>query len=137
MSLFSKNIIKDNKNTVVTIGQENIVSVSQMLSEVQENSITDKSEEWTKIIEQISLLQKTIKELSDSFEDLRDQKLIPILSEAKSQAKDIAKNPKKEKKAFIEKFKSFCDLTGNIVDVAEKVAPYVKIIANIIGIPIS
>lgn len=134
MALFSKNIIKDNKNTIVTIGEKNIISISQKLSEVNETSLTCENEAWDKVVEQITQIQKVMRELPVEYENLVDQQLIPTLSKAKTEAKNIIREPYKEKKGFIDKFKSFCDSISNVADIAQKVDPFVTTIAKLIGI---
>lgn len=136
MSLFSKNVIKDNKGAVITVGENNIISVSQKLSEVKETSITSQGEAWSKVIEEITLLQKAVKELPDEYEELRDQQLVPTLSKSKKEAKTLEESPDGDKTGFIENFKSFCDLALKVTDVAIKVAPFVTTIAKLIGVPL-
>jgi hypothetical protein len=134
MSLFSKIEVKDNKNAVITVGDSNLISVSQKLSEIKETSITSQGKEWSEIVEQITQLQKVVRELTDEDEELRDEHLIPTLSQAKKEAKNISNNPNEDKKAFLEKFKSFCDLALKVTGVAKLVSPFVTKIAELLGI---
>lgn len=136
MSMFSKNVISNNKNTVATIGERNIIDVSQKLSEVKETSLTTHGEEWSKVVDQIAILQKIVRELPDENEDLRDQQLVPGLSKAKQEAKSLQENPEGDKKGFIEAFKSFCDTALKVTELAGKVAPIVGVVAKLIGLPI-
>lgn len=136
MSIFSKNIITNNKDSIVTIGEKNIVSLSQKLEKVETSSIICKGEKWGEVVKQLMQIQGVVKELPDNFEELRDQKLIPSLSAAKTEAKILSENPNRDKKNFIKKLKSFCDIVGNVTDVASKVAPFVTSIAKTIGIPL-
>ncbi|MDJ0531788.1 MAG: hypothetical protein QNJ70_04695 [Xenococcaceae cyanobacterium MO_207.B15] len=134
MSLFSKKEIKHNENSTITVGDNNLISIFQKLAEVKETSITNQGKEWSEVINQISELQKVVRELPDEHKKLRDQKLIPTLSEAEEEAESLSKNPTGEKKKFLEKFKSFCDLALKVTGVAKIVAPFVTKIAELLGI---
>ena len=134
MSFISKNEIKDNKNSTITVGDNNLISVSQKLAEVKETSITSQGKEWSEVVNQISELQEVVKKLSDEHEELRDEELIPALSKAKKEAKSLSENTNKEKKEFLEKFKSFCDLALKVTGVAKIVSPFVTKIAELLGI---
>lgn len=134
MSFISRNEIKDNKNSTITLGDNNLISVSQKLAEVKETSITSQGKEWSEVINQISELQKVVKELPDEHEELRDEELVPTLSKAKKEAKNLSENPTGEKKKFLEKFKSFCDLALKAVGVGKIVSPFVTKIAELLGI---
>jgi vacuolar-type H+-ATPase subunit H len=134
MSLFSKTEIKDNKNAVITVGDANLISVSQKLAEMKETSITSQRQEWSEIFEQITQLQKIVTNLADENEELRDEHLVPTLSKAKKEAKNILDNPTASKKAFLENFKEFCDFTLKVTGVAKLVSPFVTKIAELLGI---
>ena len=134
MSFISKNEIKDNKNSTITVGDNDVISVSQKLAEVKETSITSQGKEWSEVVNQISELQEVVKKLSDEHEELRDEELIPALSKAKKEAKSLSENPNGEKKEFLEKFKSFCDLALKVTGVAKIVSPFVTKIAELLGI---
>lgn len=133
-SLFLKTEITGNKKSTINVGDNNLISVSQKLAEVKETSITSQGKEWSEVVNQISELQKVVKELSDEHEKLRDQELVPTLSKAKEEAESLSENPNKEKKGFLEKFKSFCDLALKVTGVAKIVSPFVTKIAERLGI---
>ena len=136
MSLFRKTEITKNKNSTITVGNKNLISVSQKLAEVKDASITSQGKEWGEVVNQISELQNVVKELPDEHEELRDQELVPTLSEAKKEAKNLSENPTGEKNKFLEKFKSFCDLALKVAGVAKLVSPFVTKIAELLGIAI-
>lgn len=136
MSLFSKNVVKNNKNSNVVIGDQNLQVVSQQLSEVREATLTNDSEDWGRVLVEIKSMQEVLRSLSDEHEELRDQQLIPSLSKIKSEAVKLKEEPSSEKKGFIDQFKSFADLSNTVVDVASKVAPYITTIAKLIGLPL-
>ncbi len=135
MPLFSKINVSDNDNTVVTIGDNNFVNLSQVLSKTNSASITNSGENWGKVVETITDLQKVIRDLPDEHEKLRDQKLIPSLSKAKHTATVLAKKPSEDKKKFLEEFKIFIDIAAKVADIAKVIAPFVTIITKAIGIP--
>lgn len=135
-SLFSQTVIRDNKNAVITVGEKNLVSVSQKLTEIEETSVTTESQNWQKILQEIVALQEIVRSLPDEYEEMRDQDLVPTLSRTKKEAQSLAENPKGEKKDFLEKFKTFCDLALKVADVAVKVAPFVVTIAELAGVPV-
>ena len=56
------------------------------------------------------------------------------MSKAKKEAKSLSENPNGEKKEFLEKFKSFCDLALKVTGVAKIVSPFVTKIAELLGI---
>lgn len=134
-SLFSQTVIRDNKNAVITVGEKNIVSVSQKLTEIEETSVTTEGQNWQKIVQEIVSLQEVVKNLPDKYEEIRDQELVPTLSKTKKEAQSLSENPEGEKRDFLEKFKAFCDLALKIADVAAKVAPFVVTIAKLAGVP--
>ena len=136
MALSSKIEIKDIKNAVVTVGDRNILTVSLKLSEVNQTSLTNKREDWSQVLSQISAIQKIVKDLPDEHEDVRDTKLVPSLAEAKAEVKTLESNPSAPKEAFIDKFKKFCDIAAQVTGVASAVAPMISAVAKIIGIPI-
>jgi len=137
MPLFSKINVSDNENTVVTIGDNNFINLSQILSKTNAASITNSGDNWNKVIETITDLQKMIRNLPDEYEKLRDQKLIPSLSKVKHTAAVLAKKPNedKDKKIFLDEFKTFIDMAAKITVIAKVIAPFVTIITKAIGIP--
>lgn len=135
MALFSKNVIKDNKGSVITVGEQNIISVSQQLAELHETSITSEGQNWKEIVEQLSLIQNTLHELPDEHENVRDQELVPSLSKAKAEAKKLVEKPEADKKAFVKNFNTFCDVSLKVAELAAKVAPFITVIGKLAGIP--
>src|SRR5690348_7203062 len=109
MPLVSKITIQGNKNAVITVGESNIISVSQKLSEANEQSLTNQAGEWAKVVSELKGIQHTVKGLDDEHEELRDQVLVPTISKAKKQAEALEKDPNSDKRSFVESFKSFCD----------------------------
>jgi hypothetical protein len=136
MPLFKKVTVKDSKGVVLTVGDKNLVSVSQHLSEIKETSITSEGKNWEDIISQISSLQQVMQEIPDQHEELREQQLRPQLSKAKAEAKKIAQNPAVEKKPFVDTFKAFCDVANSVTEIGVKVAPFAATIAKLMGIPL-
>lgn len=137
-SLFSKKetVITDINRSVITVGEKNLIIVSQNLSEIQETSLTREGEDWRNIVGEISALQKIVRNLPDEYEYLRDQELIPILSKTKNEAKNLSETPKGNKEVFVEDFKSFCDIASKAADIAIKVSPLVIAISKLAGVPI-
>jgi lysyl-tRNA synthetase class II len=132
-----KNVTFNNiKNSNLTLGDQNLVQVAQRLSEVNQTSLTSESKDWQEVVKQLSELQEIVKGLPDEHEKKRDRELVPALSIVKEEAQAIAENPKKDKKGFVEKLKSFTELSTSIVGLGEKVWPVVKIILNLTGVPL-
>jgi hypothetical protein len=138
MSIFeSKKIEVSNvRNATVTIGERNIVTVSQRISEVKETNITNEGKKWEEVVNQITALQKVLREVPDESEEVRDLELIPSTARAKSEAMKLRENPKGEKKGFLDNFKAVCDSVVKVAGLATTVSPIIVGIANLIGIPI-
>jgi len=136
MPLFNKVTVKNSKGAVITVGDKNIIAVSQQLADIKETSITNTGKSWEDILAQISSLQQVLQEIPDAHEELREQQLRPQLSKAKTEAKKLAQNPGGEKKSFVDSFKSFCDAAKSATEVAIKVGPFVTTIAKLMGIPV-
>jgi hypothetical protein len=134
MPLSKKIVIHDIDDSVITVGNANIIHVIKKISGAKEPPLTNHGENWSEVVKQINLLQNIVKGLPDKHEELRDQELVPTLSRAKKDAEALVENPNSRKKGFIDNFKSFCVLTSKIADVAEKVEPFITLIATLIGI---
>jgi hypothetical protein len=136
MSLFKKTEVHDVKNATVTVGDQNIVMVSQKISEVQETSITNEGEKWSEVVDQIASLQRILRGIPDNYEGVRDQELLPLISRAKAEAAKLKENPNEPKRTFLDSFKSFCESFAKVAGVAVGAGPIIVAIANLIGIPI-
>lgn len=136
MPLFKKTEVRDVKNANVTIGDRNIVTILQRISEVKETNITNEGEKWGDVVNQLTSLQKLLRDVPDELEDVRDQELVPSASRAKSEAMKLKENPNGEKRGFLDSFKSVCESVGKVVELASKAGPILAAIANLIGIPV-
>lgn len=139
MSFFEskKTIIEGNKNVGnITVGDRNVITVSQKISEANETSITSDGEKWNEVVQQLNSLQKIIKDLPDDHEDVRDMQLIPATASAKKAANELQQNPNQNKQGFLDKFKTICEWVVKVGGLATAASPIIIAIANLIGIPI-
>ncbi|MFE4241824.1 hypothetical protein [Peribacillus butanolivorans] len=112
MSKFKYIKIEKNIGSTIAMGDYNHL---QDLNQNPKNISSDK-EVWGKVLHEIKNLQTEIRKLPDEEEQVRDRELVPLVSECKSEAQNIHKQPKKEKKQFL-------DTLGKITDIASKSAP--------------
>jgi len=134
MAIFDIKTIKDNQNSNVVMGDNNVTAFSQQLSQVRETNISSDASDWKNVVEQIAALQKIVSEIPDEHEEVRDQQLVPTLSKAKAEAAKLQMAPDREKSHFVSSFKAFLDLANSVIDVGGKIAPYVLTIAKLIGV---
>lgn len=137
MAIIDIKTIKDNQNSNVVMGDNNVTAFSQQLSQVRETNITSDANDWKDVVEEITALQKIVHEIPDEHEKVRDQQLVPTLSKAKTEAAKLQTSPNGEKSHFISSFKAFLDLANPVIDLGSKIAPYVITIAKLMGVSLS
>ncbi|MCF0069767.1 hypothetical protein LZD49_04740 [Dyadobacter sp. CY261] len=122
--------------SVFILGDDNTVTATINFKQFEDSREKSDHQLWKDITSRMEELLKTVKGLGDEHEELRDIELTPVVGSAKKEAAEIAANPQKSKVSFIEKLNKICDLSSKAVDVGAKVAPFVTIVAKLLGIAI-
>lgn len=129
-------IISNITSSPVIIGNGNHLAATFHFEKFDDSSEKEDPKLWEEVSAQMEVLLKEVKALGDEHEDLRDIELTPAVGLAKKEVAAIINDPKKDKKSFIEKFKSICELSGKVVDVGTKLAPFIVTIGKLLGITI-
>ncbi|MBC9786655.1 hypothetical protein H1S01_19630 [Heliobacterium chlorum] len=124
------NQIKNVKDSVIITGSDNDIKL--MKTAVSYN--TDKEIDLIELINIISALQKRMPNLPDDYEVIRDQKLIPILSEVKYEAKNMLDTSDKNTNIILSKIKDFYEVAKTIKDFSTLVSPLMDLLTNLTGI---
>jgi hypothetical protein len=122
--------------SVVILGDDNTVTATINFKQFKDSPEKSDPLLWKNITAQMEELLKAVKSLGDEHEELRDIELTPAVGSAKKEAAEIAVDPQKSKESFIDKFKKICDLSGKAVEVGAKIAPFVTVVAKLLGIAI-
>lgn len=125
---------KDVHGSVVVLGDKNHIKATIHFERFKDFGEKSDPKVWEEVAKKMDELQKEIRALGDEHEVLRDVQLTPAATLAKGEAADIAANPGKPKKTFIEKFKEISEASNKVVEVGTKLAPFIITIGKLIGI---
>lgn len=136
MSFIDYTKIENIDGSVITKGNKNFIEVVNNIKRTNEANISSEGETWKEVVEKIKLLQKDVFQLPDEYEALRDQKIIPSLSEAKTEASKLIEKPTISKKGFLDSFSKFCEAIAKIAGIATTIGPIIVAICHLLGIQV-